>query len=133
MQDEPSTSSYEPEPPRERSIPDDFIWDPERQGWLAPGEPCTWDSEADCAYIEAEWEQRREDYLRSQQSKGLNSQADLPAAGALDVPPSWRKSLRAGVKREHLPLFPDDDDTAATKAEPTPTDPAGDGSSQELP
>jgi hypothetical protein len=34
---------------------------------------------------------------------------ELRAAGALDVPPSWRKSLSAGVKRDQLPLFGDDD------------------------
>lgn len=38
----------------------------------------------------------------------LISVDELRAAGALDVPASWRKSLDA-AERE-LPLFPDDDD-----------------------
>lgn len=96
-------------PQRPENIPDDYYWDPEVHAWYPPGGPVIPDPEAVRAYIEAEWQQKREEYLRSQQSKGLNSGDDIPATGALTVPPSWRKSLSAGVKREHLPLFPDDD------------------------
>lgn len=39
----------------------------------------------------------------------LFSVDDLRAAGVLDVPSTSRKARRAGVKREHLPLFGDDD------------------------
>ncbi|HET6879604.1 MAG TPA: hypothetical protein VFI31_05605 [Pirellulales bacterium] len=56
---------------------------------------------------------------------------ELRAAGALDVPPAWRKSLSAGVERGQLPLFADD--TAATKHEPTASDPDGEEPSDELP
>jgi hypothetical protein len=48
---------------------------------------------------------------------------ELRAAGALDVPAAWRKSL--GVERD---LFSDlfgDDDTAAKKQKPTPRDADG--------
>ena len=125
MQDQPSGSNYEPEPPRLSTTPDDFIWDPERQGWYAPGEPSLWDAEAWCREFE---EARR----RGEYSGGLISRDELLAAGALNVPPSGRKSLSAGVKREHLPLFPDDD-TAPTKQESTPCDPDSDLSEDEAP
>ncbi|HVX13527.1 MAG TPA: hypothetical protein VHC22_20245 [Pirellulales bacterium] len=47
---------------------------------------------------------------------------ELRAAGALDVPPSWRKSL--AVERHQLPLF-GDDDLLSEKEQST----AGDGES----
>lgn len=56
---------------------------------------------------------------------------DLRAAGALDVPPSWRKSLSAGVERDQLPLFADDD-AVPSKQKLTPCDPDGDEPSEEL-
>lgn len=109
MQDERWTSDDSQYPQRPENIPDDYYWDPEEHAWYPPGEPVIPDAEAIRAYEEAEWQRKREEYLRSRQSKGLNSGDDIPATGALTVPPSWRKSLSAGVKREHLPLFPDDD------------------------
>jgi hypothetical protein len=59
---------------------------------------------------------------------------ELRAAGALDVPAAWRKSLGGGgePKRE-LPLFPDffdEDDAVAEKKESTPPD--ADESTDEL-
>jgi hypothetical protein len=50
-----------------------------------------------------------------EEAQRLKPKDPKPAARALEVPPSWRKSLSAGVKREHLPLFPDDYDTVPTK------------------
>ena len=76
-----------------------------------------------------EWEEKRRQWEEAQR---LKPKDPIPAARALEVPPSWRKSLSAGVKREHLPLFPDDD-PVPTKQDPTPRDPDGDESSEELP
>lgn len=39
----------------------------------------------------------------------LISEDELRAAGALDVPPEWRKSLSAGCKPREPMLFGDDD------------------------
>lgn len=63
----------------------------------------------------------------------LISVDELRAAGALDVPPSWRKSL--GVERKQYPLFADDD-MFADDQPPTPVDEDdadGDESADELP
>ena len=77
-----------------------------------------------------QWEERRREWELAQR---MNSKNELPSASALEVPPSWRKSLSAGVKREHLPLFPDDDDTVAMNQESPPGDAHGDKTSEELP
>jgi hypothetical protein len=106
VKEKPSTSDYEPEPPRSRTIPDDFIWVPELQGWIAPGTPSQYSKEEVLAYEEAEWEEKRRQW---QEAQRLKSTDPASAARDLDVPLSSRKSLHAGVKREHLPLFPDDD------------------------
>jgi hypothetical protein len=60
---------------------------------------------------------------RSVKDRHLISVHELRAAGALDVPASWRKSLSAGVERDPLSLFSDDNDTDATKQELTSSDP----------
>lgn len=57
----------------------------------------------------------------------LISVDELRAAGALDVPAAWRKSL--GVERE-LPLFADDDHSDEQQA--TACGPDEDGSADEL-
>jgi hypothetical protein len=44
----------------------------------------------------------------------LISVDELRAAGALDVPPEWRKSL--SVERKHYPLFGDDDEDDVVNA-----------------
>lgn len=59
----------------------------------------------------------------------LISVDELRAAGALDVPPAWRKSL--GAERE-LPLFADDD-ALPEKQLPTPADPPSDASADDAP
>lgn len=46
MKDQHSASDKAKEPPRPRTVPDDFIWDPELQAWYAPGEPGDFDVEA---------------------------------------------------------------------------------------
>jgi len=53
---------------------------------------------------------------------------ELRAAGALDVPASWRKTL--GVKRDLLTLF-GDDDTLPEKQPPAPCDADGEASADE--
>jgi hypothetical protein len=63
----------------------------------------------------------------------LISVDELRAAGALDVPEAWRKTL--GVERE-LPLFAglsDDDDALAETPPSTPLDPDSDESADEVP
>lgn len=60
-------------------------------------------------------------------SPHLISVDELRAAGALDVPAAWRKSL--GVERE-LPLF-GDDDMLPENQQSTPGDPDSDVSADE--
>ena len=102
MQDQPSNSGDSNEPPRPKTIPDDFLWDPVEQGWYAPGEPSNYDHEA--WRREFEEARRRGDFGQG----GLISRDELLAAGALNVSRGKRKKL--GVERDHLPLFPDDDE-----------------------
>lgn len=109
MQFERFTVDESDYPRRPENIPDDYYWDWEVHAWFPPGGPVEPDPEAVRAYEDAEWERKREEYRRSQEAKSLNPGDEIPATGALDVLPASRKSLRAGAKREHLPLFPDDD------------------------
>lgn len=102
MKDQPSNSDDKKEPVRPKTIPDDFIWVPESQGWIAPGEPSTFDVEA--WRREFEEERRRGEY-----NGGLISVDELRAAGALDVPPSWRKSL-GGEERDLFSDLSEDDE-----------------------
>ncbi len=65
----------------------------------------------------------------------LISVDELRAAGALDVPAAWRKSLgaeRNPPKSRNLPLF-GDDDTLPEKQQATECDPDVDASADELP
>ncbi len=65
----------------------------------------------------------------------LISVDELRAAGALDVPPEWRKSLGGKRKPKNLLLFGDDDtqpaEQPAPAEHPTPCDPDGDESVDE--
>jgi hypothetical protein len=61
--DQPSTSDYPPEPPRGRSIPDDFICDPETQAWYAPGEPSNWDQAAFSRRLQQTIREEREECI----------------------------------------------------------------------
>ncbi len=77
-----------------------------------------------------------EELAREQTGRGrhLISVDELRAAGALDVPPAWRKSL-GGEPQRQRDLFSDliDDDGSAPQEQPsTPRDPACDGSADEL-
>jgi hypothetical protein len=58
----------------------------------------------------------------------LISVDELRAAGALDVPPAWRKSLH--VERDLFSGLFGDDDAPPEEEEPTPCDPDGNGSAQ---
>lgn len=128
MPDESSTSEYEPEPPRPKTIPDDFIWDPPTQAWYAPGEPSDFDAAASRRELQEIIRQVREERL----AEGTRGNGTVIRVGPpSDVPPASRKSLSTGVKREHLPLFPDDDDTSATNAAPVSGDPDEDAPSEE--
>jgi hypothetical protein len=117
VQDQPSISPDSSEPPRPRTIPDDFIWDEETQGWYPPGEPSNYDP--------TEWRRRFEEARqRGEFDGGLISVDDLRAAGALDIPPEWRKSL-ASESRYTLPGF-DDDEVADAQNDSQIDDAAGD-------
>ena len=108
MQDQLSNSGDDTkEPPRPRTIPDDFLWDEQVQGWYPPGEPSTYDHEA--WRREFEEMRRRGDFGQG----GLISRDELLAAGALNVSRGKRKTL--GGERDHLPLFPDDDESGDTQ------------------
>lgn len=98
MKDQRSTSKNKNEPPRSKTIPDDFIWDPEIEAWYAPGEPSAWDAEKWMREFREELNNLSEEERRG----GLISVDELRAAGALDVPAAWRKSL--GEERD---LFSD--------------------------
>ncbi len=109
MQDQPSISPDSSEPPRSKTIPDDFIWDEEMQGWYPPGEPSNYDP--------TEWRRRFEELRQKGEfDGGLISVDDLRAAGALDVPAEWRKSLGAEERRHLLPGFDDEEDVESEPA-----------------
>jgi len=94
------------------TIPDDFIYDPDSHSYYAPGEPSSFDSEAECQKIrEIVEQQRRAPPIPPEQLR-------VPA-GTLDVPASWRKSLSGGPKRQpqqQLDLFGDEDAAAPEQA-----------------
>jgi hypothetical protein len=60
----------------------------------------------------------------------LISVDELRAAGALDVPAAWRKSL--GVEREPIPRMLWDDDVAADQESTNPRDSDADLAADEL-
>jgi len=64
-------------------------------------------------------------------SKHLITVDELRAAGALDVPPSWRKSL-GGKDRDLFADLLGDDESLPDKQPSTRTDADGDGSADEL-
>jgi hypothetical protein len=110
VKDQHLTSDKGKEPERPGTIPADFIWDPEIEAWYAPGET------SDCQ----EWLKKiQEDLARINQemlAKGivgpqLISRDQLLAAGALYVPPAWRKSLSNGPDDLFSDL-PEDDENA---------------------
>jgi hypothetical protein len=90
VKDQRSASKRDDEPPRPQSIPDYFVWCPEIHAWDAPpGESPGWDAEAWLREFREELANLSEEERR----KGLISVDELRAAGAFDVPASWRKSL----------------------------------------
>lgn len=122
-----STSDGRQEPPRPRTIPDDFIWDPEEQAWYPPGEPTNWDQEAFSRELQETIRKVREECI----ANGTWGNGTVIRVGPLpDVPQRMRKSLR-NKPEKRLPLF-DDDDTVTMKQEPTPRDPDGEEPSDEL-
>ena len=122
VQDEPSTSDDKSEPPRPRSIPDDFIWDPELQAWYpelaGPGE--VWDAEA--------WQRNFEEVLRRAQDSpgGSISVHELRAACTLNVSPAGRTSHRRKKpprgQRELFSDFVQDGTALPEKQPPAPPD-----------
>jgi hypothetical protein len=65
------------------------------------------------------------------EDRHLISVDELRAAGALDVPPGWRKSLQ--VERDPSPNLFGDDDTDSEDQQSTRADPDTDESADELP
>ena len=86
MQDQPSNSDKGNEPRRPRTIPIDFIWDPELEAWYQPGEATPFDAEAwERTFAKHQEEHRREPPIPPEKLR-------VPP-GTLAVPPAWRKSL----------------------------------------
>lgn len=132
MKDQPSTSDDDDddEEPVRFSRPqpsmDEYLeYDPETDSYYAPGEPSDWNPEA--------WSREFEKTCKEVRGGGLISRDDLLAAGALDVPAAWRKSL--GVMHDDQPdLFSgllDEDDSLPENHEPTPGDQDGDASAED--
>ena len=97
MKDQHSTSDNDEEepvrfrvPPKPSNnppgIPPEFVYDPEYDAYFAPGEPSTFDAEAFLRNLNKQTEEG--------ECGGLITDDELRAAGALDVPPWMRKSLR---------------------------------------
>ena len=112
MKDQPSTSDDKSEPPRPSNLPEDFIWDPDIQAWYPSGEPSTYDAEAWLRDFREEMNNLSEEERRA----GLITADELRAAGALDVPASWRKTL-GGERVAQRNLFSDLDDDDGPSAE----------------
>ena|SRR5579872_4140027 len=106
--DQHSTSDKGKEPPRPRTIPADFIWDPETESWYAPGTPVNWD-------MEAEREETNRIIEEARRLPPIPPEKLRVPPGTLDVPPAWRKSL--GEERD---LFSEviEDDKNSEKEEP---------------
>ena len=90
-------------------IPPEFIYDPEGDFYYPPGEPSTFDAEADLRELREALNNRSEEERR----KGLISVDQLRAAGALDVPPAWRKSL--SDERDLFSELPEGDESPEEK------------------
>ena len=75
MKDQHSGSDADKEPVRPRTIPDDFIWDPEVQAWYPPGEPSNFDLAA--------FSRNLDQVIAEGPRKGLITVDELRAAGAL--------------------------------------------------
>jgi hypothetical protein len=71
--------------------------------------------------------------LDPEEAKGphLITVDELRAAGALDVPPAWRKSLGAGVERDLFSGLFDDDDSIPDEQQLTDRDPDGDAAADD--
>jgi hypothetical protein len=99
---------------RAATIPDDFIYDPEIDAYYPPGEPVTWDFEAQRR--EFEEARRRGDFGDG----GLISRDELLGAQAVSPPPSQRKARPSRPPRnEQLDLFAgleEDGDTDGAKS-----------------
>lgn len=125
MQDQHSTSNDNQEPPRPRTIPDDFIWNPEYEAWFAPGVP----SDLPPGYFSERLDEILKKIAASGERRGLISVHELRAAGALNGPAARRKSLSRkspGRPREQRDLFSDlsdADDALPEKQPPTTHDP----------
>jgi len=92
-----------PQPPIEEYL----VYSEDAGGYIAPGEGSHWDVEAWMRQFREEMANRSEEERR----EGCFTVDQLRASGALDVPPSWRKSLSAGTKeRDLFADLPDDDD-----------------------
>ena len=112
MKDQPSTSDDKSEPPRPWNLPEDFIWDPEIQAWYPSGEPSTYDAEAWLRDFREEMSNLSEE----ERHAGLITADELRAAGVLNVPASWRKSLGGGRDAQR-DLYSDLDDDDSVSAE----------------
>lgn len=85
---------------RPATIPDDFIYDPEVDGYYPAGEPSGWDAEAALRKLREYLDNRTEKERRY----GLISVDRLRAAGALVTPDRKKKTL-GGKQKRQLDLF----------------------------
>ena len=119
MQDQPSTSAKGEEPPRPRTVPFDFIWDPEAQAWYPPGTPSNFDLEA--------WRRNFEQTLEELRKLPPTPPEKLRVPpGTLDVPPAWRKSL--GQERDLFSEMLDEDTSGPEKRRAVEVDPGDEAS-----
>lgn len=107
---------------RPPDVPPEAVWDPELHAWLAPGEPkCD-----DWVAWQRDFDKLREELRREPPIP--KEQLRVPP-GTLDVPPEWRKSLRAmpdGKRERQRDLFSglsDDDDPTPVEQPLMPHEP----------
>jgi hypothetical protein len=82
-------------------------YDPVTDAYFAPGTPSTFDAEA--------WRREFNNLSEEERRGGLITVDELRAAGALDVPAEWRKSL--GEERRYLlPGFEGNDEHAESQS-----------------
>jgi hypothetical protein len=121
VKDQPSTSDNSDDEPVRFSVPQPpieeyLVWSPEHNGYIAPGVGSHWDAEAWMREFCEELANRSEE----ERSKGTISVDQLRAAGALDVPPAWRKSLSNDEdERDLFSDLLDDDDNPPQKEQPS--------------
>lgn len=100
-------------------IPPEFIYDEKHGGYIAPGEPSGY---FDVEAWMREFREEMDNLPEEERRKGLITVDQLRAAGALDVPAAWRKSLGGGKERDLFSDLVDDDAPGPEKQQSPRTD-----------